>query len=329
MPAATSPALSHSAAHLWLTFLTFISLAIGAATLGVAAETPTQTPARRPTPTLPTALAGKLRIERDLVYAEPEGHPQHLDLFVPKEGAGPFPLVVWIHGGGWQSGSRAGAGGVLRLTPFGYAAASIDYRLTDVAKFPAQIEDCKAAIRWLRAHAAQYRIDPDRIGVWGASAGGHLVALLGTTGNTREFDVGANLDVSSRVQAVCDFYGPSDFLATINSPNAHVLNTADGPVGKLLGGPPSEMADAARRASPVTYVAKDNAPFLIVHGTLDPTVPPTQSQILYDMLMQTGVEAQLHFIPGAKHGGPEFSTPEVNAMIRAFFDRHLKPVPKS
>jgi acetyl esterase/lipase len=325
MPSATRLALSDSAARLWLTCLALASLTIVTATLCAAAETPI----RRPAGALPAALAEKLRIERDLVYAEPDGRPQHLDLFVPKEGAGPFPLVVWIHGGGWQNGSKAGAGGALRLTSFGYAAASIDYRLTDVAKFPAQIEDCKAAIRWLRAHAAQYRIDPDRIGVWGGSAGGHLVALLGTTGSTREFDVGANLDVSSRVQAVCDFFGPSDFLATINGPGAHVLNTAEGPVGKLLGGPPREKLDVARRASPVTYVAKDNAPFLIVHGTLDPTVPPAQSQILYDMLVQTGVEAQLHFIPGAKHGGPEFSSPEVSAMIRAFFDRHLKPAPKN
>jgi acetyl esterase/lipase len=326
MTAAPRLALSASATRRWLNCLAIASLGIATATLGAAADTPL----RRPAGALPAALAEKLLVERDLIYANPDGRqPQHLDLFVPKEGPGPFPLVVWIHGGSWQTGSKAGAGGVLRLTSFGYAAASIDYRLTDVAKFPAQIEDCKAAIRWLRAHAAQYRIDPDRIGVWGASAGGHLVALLGTTGNTREFDVGANLDVSSRVQAVCDFYGPSDFLAIINGPNSHVLNTADGPVGKLLGGPPREMSDAARRASPVTYVAKDNAPFLIVHGTLDPTVPPAQSQILYDLLVQTGVEAQMHFIPGAKHGGPEFSSPEINAMIRAFFDRHLKPIPKN
>ena len=325
MPSAARLAQPRLITRVWLTGLALALSGIGAAPVGAAAEIPT----RHPFASTPAVLAEALRVERDLVYAEPDGRPQYLDLFVPKEGARPFPLVVWIHGGGWQTGSKTGAGGVLRLTPFGYAVASIDYRLTDVAKFPAQIEDCKAAIRWLRAHAAQYRIDPDRIGVWGGSAGGHLVALLGTTGSTREFDVGANLDVSSRVQAVCDFFGPSDFLAIINGPNTHVLNTADGPMGKLLGGPPRERLDLAQRASPVTYVAKDNAPFLIVHGTLDPTVPPAQSQILYDMLVQTGVEAQLHFIPGAKHGGPEFSSPEVNAMIRTFFDRHLKTAPKN
>ncbi|MBI5381649.1 MAG: alpha/beta hydrolase [Opitutae bacterium] len=279
-------------------------------------------PGKRPAGAIPPAVAEKFQIERDVVYAEPAGHPQKLDLFVPKSGAGPFPLIVWIHGGGWQNGSKANPGGALRLSGGDYAVASIDYRLTHVAIFPAQIEDCKAAIRWLRTHAAQYRLDPERIGVWGSSAGGHLVALLGVTGETKEFDVGAHLDVYSRVQAVCDYYGPADLT---RFGGGEYMSRPDSPEAKLLGGQPQENLEKAKRASPIAYVASTAAPMLIVHGTADPVVPVAQSQWFYDALKAAKADAQLHLIPNAKHGGPEFGTPEVTGKIRAFFDLHLRP----
>jgi acetyl esterase/lipase len=149
-------------------------------------------------------LAG-VKAHRDLVYVE-GGHERHkLDLYLPEKAEGPLPLLIWVHGGGWQNGSKDGcpplrAGYIER----GYAVASINYRLSGHAVFPAQIEDCKAAIRWLRAHAKEYNLDAKRFGVWGSSAGGHLVALIGTSGDVKEFDVGDHLDQSSRVQAVCD-----------------------------------------------------------------------------------------------------------------------------
>src|SRR5262249_12029455 len=149
-----------------------------------------------------------VRIERDATYAKVgKDRELKLDLYVPEKAEGKLPLVVWIHGGGWRGGTKTGtpAGG---LAMAGFVVASVEYRLSGEAQFPAQIEDCKAAIRWLRANAEKHHIDPHRVGVWGGSAGGHLVALLGTAGDQKTWDVGENTDQSSRVQAVCDYFGP-------------------------------------------------------------------------------------------------------------------------
>src|SRR5688500_8356086 len=160
------------------------------------------------------ALPAGVTIERDIAYV-PHGDPsQVLDIYLPKEKPSkPLPLVVWIHGGGWKGGSKANAPSAA-MVPMGYIAASVEYRFSQKAVFPAQLQDCKAAIRWLRANSKKYNIDPERIGVWGSSAGGHLVALLGTTGGSKDFPpIGGNEDQSDRVQAVCDFFGPADFTA--------------------------------------------------------------------------------------------------------------------
>ncbi len=186
----------------------------------------------------------------------------------------------------------------------------------------AQIEDCKAAIRWLRAHAAEYRIDPAHIGAWGASAGGRLVSLLRTTGNTREFDVGENLEQSSAVQCVIDWYGPTDFLHWGENPDAaprHEPKTS-----ALLGGAVETHEAEARRACPVDYVTAKAAPFLIMHGDQDPTVPPQQSRELNAALQSAGVESTLTIVPGARHGGPPFFTPENRELMLAFLNRHLQ-----
>ncbi len=176
--------------------------------------------------------AGGMKFLRDVPYIE-DGHERHLlDLFLPAKAAGRLPLVVWIHGGGWQAGSKEGCPAQW-LVGKGYVVASINYRLSQHAVFPAQIEDCKAAIRWLRAHSAEYAIDPDRIGVFGGSAGGHLVALLGTTGNVKDLEGnGGNLDQSSRVQCVVDWYGPTDFVHWDPKFNLDV----NGMIDRLLGG---------------------------------------------------------------------------------------------
>ena len=265
-----------------------------------------------------------VQAHRDLAYVA-DGHERHkLDLFVPEKADGPLPLIIWVHGGGWQNGSKDGcpplrSGYVGR----GYAVASINYRLSQHAPFPAQIEDCKAAIRWLRAHAREYNLDPNRFGVWGSSAGGHLVALLGTSGDVKAFDVGANLDQSSRVQAVCDYYGPTDFMAFVTTPGFERHASPNAPEVKLLGGSVTEKPDLAKRASPVTFVSRDDPPFLIVHGDKDPTVPVNQSQLLFDALKQAGVSVHFHTIKGAGHGRG-FGGPEIEPMVTAFFDKHLK-----
>jgi len=202
--------------------------------------------------------------------------------------------------------------------------ASINYRLSGEAKFPAQIEDCKAAIRWLRANAAQYGLDASHFGVWGSSAGGHLAALLGTSGEVKKWDAGERSDVSSRVQAVCDFFGPTDLAQFVVTPGYESHAKADSPESKLLGGAVLENKDKAAAANPITYIDKDDPPFLIMHGEKDATVSPNQSQLLHDALQKAGVNSSLHFVAGARHGGPEFNDPKIVALVAAFFDQHLR-----
>jgi acetyl esterase/lipase len=263
---------------------------------------------------------------RDLVYV-PEGHErQKLDLYLPEKGGAPFPLIIWVHGGGWQSGSKENclplrAGFVNK----GYALASINYRLSGHAVFPAQIEDVKAAIRWLRAHAREYSIDPDHIGLWGSSAGGHLVALAGTSGEEKSFEVGPHLDISSRVQAVCDFYGPTDFIAFVTSPGYQRHADAHSAESKLIGGAVKDHPEKAAKLNPITYVSPDDPSFLIVHGSKDPVVPIGQSSLLHAALQKEGVAVDFHTIEDAGHGGPGFQKPEIEAMVSKFFAKHLKP----
>ncbi|HEY2342904.1 MAG TPA: alpha/beta hydrolase [Chthoniobacteraceae bacterium] len=259
----------------------------------------------------------------DLPYVTNGTDRQRLDLYLPANPTGAHPVIAWIHGGGWQEGSKdkCPAKG---FTAQGYVVASIGYRLSQQAIYPAQIEDCKAAIRWLRAHASEYSIDPERIGVWGASAGGHLVALLGVTGDTRDFDVGENLNQSSRVQCVVDWFGPADFLH-YGDPPTPAINQPSSAIYKLLGGAVSEHPDEAKRASPVDFVDAHAAPFLIMQGDQDKLVPLQQSQLLQAALEKAGVESKLEIVPGAGHGGPEFNTPERRKLLVEFFARHLHP----
>lgn len=262
---------------------------------------------------------------RDLAYVEGGHERNKLDLYLPQNASKPLPLVIWVHGGGWQNGSKEGCpplrGGYLER---GYAVASINYRLSGHATFPAQIEDCKAAIRWLRAHAKEYSLDPQRFGVWGSSAGGHLVALIGTSGDVKEFDVGANLDQSSRVQAVCDWFGPTDFSVFVTTPGYESHASESAPEAKLIGGAVMQNLDKAARLNSITYVSKDDPPFLIMHGDKDPTVPLNQSQLLFDALKKSGVSAHFHTIHGAGHGGLGFSGKDIGEMVSAFFDARLK-----
>lgn len=265
----------------------------------------------------------RMTVLRDMEYV-PGGHErQKLDLYLPKEpdANAKRPLIVWVHGGAWLGGNKDRPP-ALPFVDKGYAVASINYRLSQHATFPAQIEDCKAAIRWLRANADRHGYDPDRIGVWGSSAGGHLVALLGTTGDVKEFDAGPNAGVSSRVQAGCDFFGPTDFTKMSSFPSTMKHDAADSPESKLIGGPIQENKDKVQRANPITYVTKDDPPFLIVHGDKDPLVPHSQSEILCAALKKAGVEATLYTVAGGGHGG--FKDPRVEILVAQFFERHLR-----
>jgi acetyl esterase/lipase len=254
----------------------------------------------------------------------PDGNARHtLDLYAPGDRVG-VPLVVWIHGGAFARGSKT-RNVPLFLLGDGFAVAAINYRLSGQAVFPAQIEDCKAAIRWLRAKADTLGIDPTRVGAWGESAGGNLAALLGTAGEATGLDLGAHLDQSSRVQAVVDFFGPTDFLQmdAHRLPHGQIHDVADSPESLLMGGPIQQNKDRTARANPVSYVALGDPPFLIVHGDRDLLVPHHQSELLAAALEQAGVPVTFYTVAGGGHG--RFSDPKVPELVRAFLAAHLKP----
>jgi len=246
-------------------------------TLILGSRAPAQQPA--PATTQPKGIPG-VHVERDIAYV-PDGDPsQKLDIYLPeKPSEKPLPLVVWVHGGGWRGGNKAGCP-LTYLVPHGYAVASVEYRFSQKAVFPAQIQDCQAAIRFLRANAKKYNIDPDHVGVGGDSAGGHLSALIGTSGGTKTVaPIGGNDDLSDRVQAVCDFYGPADFnkvmaqAAEDKVKNIYAFNTPKDPYSSLIGVPLGSDKAKGDAVSPVHFVSKDDPPFLILHGTADAQVP--------------------------------------------------------
>jgi acetyl esterase/lipase len=278
----------------------------------------------RPPPAAPRPVPVGTRVMNDVAYV-PGGHErQKLDLYLPPNDNGPLPLIIWIHGGAWREGSKD-TPPVLRFLTRGYAVASVNYRLSQHATFPAQLEDCKAAVRWLRAHATGYGIDPDRFGAAGASAGGHLVALLDTTAGVKQFDVGTDLEFSSRVQAVVDLFGPADLLRmnAQSGTNSTMNHDAPGsPESQLIGGTLQENPEKAKQASPITYVSKDAAPMLLLHGDADPLVPLKQSEELCAALKKAGAEATLHVVKGGGHG-TGFGA-DVNQLVDQFFDKHLK-----
>ena len=261
-------------------------------------------------------------IYRNLPYVTNGHQRQVLDLYVPKSQE-KLPLIIRIHGGAWLGGSKD-SDGPADFPSQGYAVASINYRLSQHAVFPAQIQDCKSAVRYLRANAQKYNLDPNRFAAWGASAGGHLAALLGTAGDVNEFDVGENLSVSSRVQAVVDYFGPTDFLQmeAHRLPNGMVHNSPDSPESKLIGGNVADNPEKVAKANPITYITKDDPPFLIIHGDMDPLVPHHQSELLEAALKKAGVPVIFYTVKDGGHGG--FKDPNVSKLSREFFDKTLK-----
>lgn len=270
----------------------------------------------------PAAEVDPLRVLSDLPYAASDNPRQRMDLYLPQRPStdDPLPVVVVIHGAFQNPDKKSGSGLARAMASGGdFAAASIGYRLSDEAQWPAQIHDCKAAIRWLRAHAKEYNLDPDRIGVIGPSAGGHLAAMLGASGDVPELEgtLGEHRDVSSRVSCVVDLFGPTDLLAL-----GEKHDRAGSPESRLLGGPLPERRELARQASPMTYVTPDDPPFLIIHGTNDPVIPFKQSESFIAALKKAQVDAWLVPVQGGVHGN--FRTPDVAARFYAFFDKHLR-----
>jgi acetyl esterase/lipase len=270
---------------------------------------------------------------KDLAYATVSA-AQKLDLYLPAAGSGPFPVVIMVHGGGFMFGDKAdgmGLAGADQLLAAGYAVASINYRLSGEAQYPAQIFDAKAAVRFLRANAAQYNLDPENFGAWGASAGGNLVSLLGTTCGVSELegDLG-NADQSSCVQAVVDWFGPIDFLkmdeqfAGSSCPQTH--DAADSPESKLVGAEIQTLPDLVKTTNPMNYIDATDAPFFIENGTADCNIPPVQNKNLADALSAViGADKVIYTsLEGAGHGGTQFETDENIELVIGFLDLYLK-----
>jgi acetyl esterase/lipase len=272
---------------------------------------------------------------QDIQYAN-TSNSQKLDIYLPEKGEGPFPVILSIHGGAFKSGDKRDG----QLKPMleglnhGYAVVSVNYRLSPEAKFPAQIFDVKAAVRWIRANANQYKLNPDKIAAWGGSAGGHLSALLGTSADVsslEDLQLG-NPEQSSRLQAVVDWFGPTDFLkmdeqlkeSKVKNPQVHAVK--DSPESELIGKNIENAPELVRAANPETYITSDDPPFLIQHGLTDNLVPYQQSVNLAEKLeKKLGEEkVSLKLFPGTGHGGPAFLAADNLENIFSFLDSYLK-----
>ncbi len=250
------------------------------------------------------------KIYRNVLFASPQGQALHMDLYVPQSDK-PAPVVLWIFGGSWKFGSKGFHVNVRDLTGSGIAVAAIQYRLSGTAPYPAQLEDCRAAAQWLRTNGLQYGIDPQRIGVSGESAGGHLAALLGT------------IEGAPRIRAVCALYPPTD-LVTLGRKYASPEKLSN--IDKLLGGPIESKLALAAEGSPVNHVSPASPPFLLIHGAQDTLVPLEQSEKLQRKLTRAGVESRLIVVPGKGHW---FVLDEQQVgEVAKFFQSHFTQKPR-
>lgn len=258
---------------------------------------------------------------RDIEFAKVGDHSLQLDLYLP-DGVERPPLVVWVHGGAWRRGSKEKMQ-IPGLIDQGFAIASVGYRLSSVKEFPAQVHDIKAAIRFLRAKEAEYRYSAEKIFIAGASAGGHLAALVGVSNGHPEMEgtVGEHAKESSDVAAIVDFYGPSNFLTILKQSTPHGLGVRIPALQLLLLAQPEDVPDLAKLASPVFHVDRDDPPLLMIHGDQDPQVPINQSHELVGAYKAAGIEGRVHLevIHGGLHGGEAFYDEERIKLVAEFF----------
>lgn len=265
--------------------------------LGLAAcatqSRPTLTATASPTPTDFPSPTPRRTEDLDVTYCTPDGQPQTLDIYYPKSG-GPWPVFLYIHGGGWTDGDKTEGAGWRSLNDYGYLVVSINYRMYPAYTFPAMIEDVKCAVRFLRANAGEYNLKPDEIIAAGASAGGHLAALLGTSDQAAGWDVGEYLDQSSRVQGVYSMSGPTDLTRAFPL----LEDAINGAFNGAAGAPQSQR----QSGSPITYASPDDPPFLLMHGDKDPYVPVEQAQIFHARLQELNVKSTLVIVENGDHG---------------------------
>ncbi len=268
------------------------------------------------------AVPNNVNFERNIEFAKPDNQPLLLNIATPMEGAGPFPAVLCVHGGGFRAGNREGFNRLcLTLAQHGFAAATIEYRLAPKYQFPAAVHDVKAGVRWLRANAARYRINPGRVGITGDSAGGHLAYFTGVTGGVRQFEgEDGNPGFSSRVDCVVSYYGPSDFTQSYGkSVDAHIV------LPMFFGGNLERARLKHIAGSPLNWVTPEAAPTLIIHGTEDKYVAYEQAVWMRDRLAACGVEVELLTLPGAGHGFKGEDAKKAEAALIGFFEKHLQP----
>ncbi|MCK9897077.1 alpha/beta hydrolase [Frankia sp. AgB32] len=282
-----------------------------------------------------------MRIVSEIEFARVDGHSLRLDLHLPDERPLPPPLVIWIHGGAWCSGSKEIDEGtydtyIAKVVAQGLAVASVEYRLSQQAVYPAQIHDVKGAVRWLRAHADEIGVDGERIGALGESAGGHLSALLGTSGNAPEIEgsIGGNTEYSSAVQAAVAVACHSDLLAgqaqlERRPDRIREIDTPDSFESRLMGFPIQQRPELTRLANPITFVGADCPPFLIIHGDEDTAVPWEQSAMLAAAVRGAGAEAVFLTVNGADHFSPHLRGTATTSAMAAFLAEHLLRAPVS
>jgi acetyl esterase/lipase len=266
------------------------------------------------------AAEPKVKAERDLVYTKVGGSELKLDMARPEEGDGPFPAVLVIHGGAWRGGDKGHMGPLLtEFASHGYVAVSPQYRFCPKEVFPAQVHDVKAAVRWLKANAKAYRVDPERVGAIGFSAGGHLALMLGVTGpgDGLEGDASAGAP-DTRLKAVVNYFGPTDLGAK------DIPDVSKPLVRDFLGATPAEKPELAAKASPRTYVTSDDPPILTFQGTKDPLVPATQAIVLSEAMTAKGVGGRIELMIGAQHGWSGAELKHTKDETFRFFDRYLK-----
>jgi acetyl esterase/lipase len=302
---------------MFLLTIVLVTLLLACSSKQTSTPQPTPQPTSTPTPS-PVPFTRYGDTLTDVTYCTTDTSPQKMDIYFPDPG-GRWPALVYVHGGSWMHGDKAEAVMFARgMTAQGYIVVSINYRLYPAGKFPNMIEDVKCAIRSLRAHASEYRLDPEHIAAIGPSAGGHLVSLLGTSDESAGWDVGEYLDQSSRVQAVVAMAPVTDLSR--NFPNVDIETM------KRVGFGEHNVA----QASPITHVTADDPPFLLIHGERDTLVPYEQSQLMYDRLVQTNIPAQLVIVKNASHsfvapdGAATPTLAEINQIILNFLAQYLK-----
>jgi acetyl esterase/lipase len=271
----------------------------------------------------PVAADTTVKTTKDIEYARVADHSLRLDLYEPA--AGNAPLLVWVHGGAWERGSKTPMP-LTGLVDRGYAVASLDFRPASAARFPGQVHDIKAAIRFLRAAAPRYGYDARRIGILGASSGGHLAALVGTSNGQADLEgtLGDYPNESSAVQAIVSYFGASNLTTILAQSTPFGLGIRKPALKSFLGALPEEDEAVARLASPIFRVDASDPPLLLLHGDQDPQMPINQSHELQGQYQRTGLQAELIVVHGAAHGGEEFYTPENTNRVAAFLDAHLR-----